>query len=124
MGHEETTMSSVLYEQTGRIVTITSVVLTSQSAFNKTLILANTAYDVALSLRSAATYGLGGHAINMMPTGYGMHFELSTPGSFTLFADTYPAPSALSVCHSVDDPSTLDAPPSTLCLRVRMLIRL
>lgn len=93
------------------IVTITSVVLTSQSSFNKTLILANTAYDVALSLRSAATYGLGGHAISMLPTGYGMHFELSTPGSFTLFADTYPAPSALSVCHPVDDQTTLDAQP-------------
>ena len=93
------------------IVTITSVVLTSQSSFNKTLVVANTAYDIALSLRSAATYGLGGHAISMLPTGYGMHFERSTPGSFTLFADTYPAPSASSVCHSATDPSTLDAQP-------------
>jgi len=92
------------------IVTITSVVLTSQSSFNKTLILANTAYDVALSLRSAATYGLGGRAISMSPTGYGMHFELSTPGSFTLFADTYPPPSALS-CHPAGDQTTLDAQP-------------
>lgn len=95
----------------GIVVTITSVVLTSQSSFNKTLVLANTAYDVALSLRSAAMYGLGGHAISMTPTGYGMHFERSAPESFTLFADTYPAPSVASVCHAIDDPSTLDAQP-------------
>lgn len=93
------------------LVTISSIVFASQSSFNKTLILANTAYDVALALRGAAMYGLGGYATSMVPTGYGMHFERSTPGSFTLFADTYPAPSALSACHAASDPSALDAQP-------------
>ena len=44
------------------IVTITGVTLTSQTSFNKTLVLANTAYDIALTLRSSQTYGLGSRA--------------------------------------------------------------
>ena len=104
----------------GIVVTITSVVLTSQSSFNKTLVLANTAYDVALSLRSAAMYGLGGHAISTTPTGYGMHFERSAPESFTLFADTYPV---TSVCHAIDDPSTLDAQPGNCSYSSRIRYR-
>ena len=34
------------------IATVTTIALSSQSNFNKTLILANTAYDIALTLRS------------------------------------------------------------------------
>lgn len=93
------------------IVTITSVVFTNQSSFNKTLILANTAYDIALTFRSAATYGLGGRTIGNSQTGYGIHLDKATPKSFTLFADTYPAPSTASICHAITDPSALDAQP-------------
>ena len=45
------------------VTSITAIVFTSQNSFNKTLILANTAYDIALTFRSAATYGLGGRTI-------------------------------------------------------------
>lgn len=70
---------------------ISVVVLSSQSSFNKTLILANTAYDVALTLRSTQTYGLSSRAAVGIPNaGYGLHFETRTPGSFVLFADTSP----------------------------------
>ncbi|MBI2025169.1 type II secretion system protein [Candidatus Kaiserbacteria bacterium] len=94
------------------IVVITMVVLASQSSFNKTLILANTAYDVALTLRSAETYGLGSRAFgSTVNAGYGVHFESGTPGSFTLFADLYPAPSISSVCHPTADPSAPSALP-------------
>lgn len=83
------------------IVTITGVILTSQTSFNKTLVLANTAYDIALTLRSSQTYGLGsrafGGAVNM---GYGLHFEIASPESFILFADVSPAPSP-SNCHGL-----------------------
>lgn len=91
------------------IAIISGVVFTSQSYFNKTLILANTAYDVALSIRSAEMYGLGGRAISMTPTGYGVHFDRATPNSFILFGDTYPAPSISSVCHTTLNSSSLDA---------------
>ncbi|MDE1919732.1 MAG: hypothetical protein KGH56_03510 [Patescibacteria group bacterium] len=83
------------------IVAITTITLSSQSSFNKTIILSNTAYDVALTLRSAETYGLSSRAAGTMTgVGYGLHFDKTTPGSFTFFADTSPAPSA-SNCHGL-----------------------
>ncbi len=73
------------------IATVTGIALTSQSTFNKTLVLANTAYDIALTLRSAENFGTGSRAISgIANAGYGLHFQLGTPGSFILFADTSP----------------------------------
>ncbi len=94
------------------IMVITSVVLTSQSSFNKTLILANTAYDIALTLRSAQTYGLSSRAAGAAASaGYGLSFQKARPGFFTLFADIYPAASVSSVCHPTSDASAPDAKP-------------
>lgn len=93
------------------IITITSVAIVSQSSFNKTLVLANTAYDIALTLRSAETFGLGSRvAAATANTGYGVHFEASTPGVFTLFADVSPGPSS-SGCHAIADTTRPDARP-------------
>lgn len=74
------------------ITIITGVVLTSQGTFNKSLTLANTAYDIALTIRSAETFGLGSRAIpgGVVNAGYGLHFGSETMNSFTLFADTHP----------------------------------
>jgi len=70
------------------ITIITIIVITSQSDFNKTLILQNTAYDVALTLRSAETFGLGSRASGTtVNAGYGLHFSSGTNDSFILFAD-------------------------------------
>lgn len=66
---------------------IMSIVLTSQSTFNKTIILKNTAYDIALTLRSAETFGLGSRTVGVTANaGYGIHFQRGS--SFILFADT------------------------------------
>ena len=82
------------------IVILTGIVLTSQSTFNKTLVLANTAYDIALTLRTAETYGLGSRAFGSSANaGYGIDFNHATPGSFTLFADTN-LPNA-ATCHGL-----------------------
>jgi hypothetical protein len=84
------------------IIIITAVVITSQSSFNKTLVLANTAYDVALTIRLAETYGIGSHVLGgTVNTGYGIHFGTGTPNNtFTLFADTDPAVTGSgSTCH-------------------------
>jgi len=90
---------------------VMSIVLTSQSTFNKTLILKNTAYDIALTLRNAQTYGLGSRATTATANaGYGVHFQIGTPGAFTFFADTFPAPSAFS-CHPTINTSAPDAQP-------------
>ncbi|MCX6786932.1 MAG: prepilin-type N-terminal cleavage/methylation domain-containing protein [Candidatus Kaiserbacteria bacterium] len=64
---------------------IMTIVLTSQSTFNKTLILKNTAYDIALTLRNTQTYGMSSRA-SASNVGYGIHFI--TGKTFTLFADT------------------------------------
>lgn len=86
---------------------ITAIVFTNQGAFNKTAILTNTAYDVALSLRDTENYGLGGRAVGDTSSGYGVRFSLGTPKSYIVFADTYPAPSPSSPCHPVTDPTVL-----------------
>ncbi|MEK7144401.1 MAG: type II secretion system protein [Patescibacteria group bacterium] len=76
----------------GIIAAVTSVALASQSSFNRTLILANTAYDIALTLRSAENFGIGSRAISgTANAGYGVHFQRGTSDSFLLFADTSPA---------------------------------
>jgi prepilin-type N-terminal cleavage/methylation domain-containing protein len=79
---------------------ITVVVITSQGTFNKTLILSNAAYDVALALRSAQNYGLGSRltTTGLDDTGYGLEFRLGS--TFTFFADNYPAPQAGN-CHGL-----------------------
>ena len=90
---------------------LTVVMTTSHSTFNRTVLLSYTAYDVALTIRSAETYGLGTRVAssNMRSnTGYGIHI---TPNSsaFQLFADKNdPSPGS---CHGLrtDDPSG-DAP--------------
>ncbi|MDD2657219.1 MAG: hypothetical protein PHD04_00975 [Candidatus Pacebacteria bacterium] len=76
------------------IVTISGVVLSSQSTFNKTLVLSNTAYDIALSLRSAETYGISSRVSGATANaGYGVHVEAATLSSFIFFADTSPGAS-------------------------------
>ncbi len=83
------------------IVTISGVILGSQSSFNKTLILSNTAYDIALTLRSAQTYGLGSRAsVASANAGYGLHLNSGVQDSFILFSDTSPAAS----CGAPDCP--------------------
>ncbi|MBI3572363.1 type II secretion system protein [Candidatus Kaiserbacteria bacterium] len=94
------------------IAVVTGIVLTSQSSFNRTLVVANTAYDVALTLRSAETYGLGSRGVGALTNaGYGIDFEKATPSSFTLFLDKYPSAGAAFSCHPAADPSAPSAEP-------------
>lgn len=75
----------------GIIGAVTGLALSSQSSFNKTLILANTAYDVALTLRSAQSFGLSSRALGSAANaGYGLHFQRGTANSFLMFADIWP----------------------------------
>lgn len=94
------------------IGTITMIVVVSQSSFNKSIILANAAYDMALTIRSAETYGIGSRVIGAGgASGYGIHVGVPLPqNTFTLFADTYPGPSTDPTrCHPADDASAPDA---------------
>ncbi len=87
---------------TAIILIVTAVTITSQASFNKTIILANTAYDIALTMHSAENFGLGSRAVNgVMNAGYGVHFDMAAQNSFILFADTYPAVgSSGTFCHT------------------------
>ncbi len=71
------------------IVIVTAIAVTGQSAFNKTLLLTDTAYNVAFSARQAQSYGLASRQFGTVQNaGYGLHFSNATPGQYTLFADT------------------------------------
>lgn len=74
-------------------VVLTGVVLFNQSKFNSTILLTNLAYDTALTIRQAQTYGLnikefgGTTAAETQFVPYGVHFDLDANKSFILFAD-------------------------------------
>lgn len=89
------------------ILVITAVTITNQASFDKSVVLSNTAYDIALAIRSAETFGLGSRGVvagsQFTNVGYGIHFDRSTPKSFILFADTYKV-SYASYCHPAVGP--------------------
>lgn len=78
----------------GIIVGITAIVMNGQSTYNQSLILSDTAYTVAFSVRQAQSLGLSSRAAGgISDAGYGVHFDLGS--SYTIFADTargLPAP--------------------------------
>lgn len=76
----------------GIILIITTVLLLGQSGFNKTLVLMDTSYTVAFTIRQAQALGLSSkRSGSISNTGYGVHVGAAPTTSFLLFADTYPA---------------------------------
>jgi prepilin-type N-terminal cleavage/methylation domain-containing protein len=77
-------------------VVLTGVVLFSQNNFNNTILLGNFAYDTALTIRQAQSYGVNTResGVETAPgafPAYGVFFDISSLGSktnFILFADT------------------------------------
>lgn len=75
------------------MVIIMSVVLINYHQYNSTFGITNLAYDIALSARTAETYGVAVHAnqSDSGPTqfeyGYGLHFDATDPNHYILFAD-------------------------------------
>ncbi|MBP9816571.1 MAG: type II secretion system protein [Candidatus Pacebacteria bacterium] len=73
------------------IVIITGIALVGQSTFNRSLILTDTAYTVALSIRESQSLGLSSRKVVdtlIQNAGYGVYF---TPGtSYVQYADIYP----------------------------------
>jgi len=71
------------------IGTITAIALTSQSTFNRSLVLTDTAYSVAFSAREAQSFGSASRKFEGVTNpGYGIHLDRVVPGSYILFADT------------------------------------
>ncbi len=74
------------------IVILTVVAVTGQGTFNRSLLLTDTAYTVAFSIREAQTLGLSSRIFNSVTnSGYGIRFDRSTPTAYVEFADIYPA---------------------------------
>jgi prepilin-type N-terminal cleavage/methylation domain-containing protein len=93
------------------IAVLTTIVVTGQSNYNKTLLLTDTSYTVALSARQAQSYGLASRKYgNVQNAGYGLHFSNAMPGSYLFFADTTNALSAPSNCP-LGTPGTLEEKP-------------
>ena len=75
------------------MVIIMSVVLINYHQYNSTFGITNLAYDIALSARTAQTYGVavhadqGGSGQTQFEYGYGLHFDATDPDHYILFAD-------------------------------------
>ena len=73
------------------ITIITAIILVSQTTFNHTLLLTDTAYTVALSVRETQTLGLSSEAFNgVQNAGYGVHFAAAPASSYLQFIDSSP----------------------------------
>jgi prepilin-type N-terminal cleavage/methylation domain-containing protein len=72
---------------------LTGVVLVNQTKFNSTILLTNLAYDTALTIRQAQTFGVNIRGFNLNNNNYfvpyGVHLEKGSGSnkSFILFAD-------------------------------------
>jgi prepilin-type N-terminal cleavage/methylation domain-containing protein len=99
------------------IVVITVVAVSGQGTFNRSLLLTDTAYTIAFSIREAQTLGLSSRVFSTVQNaGYGIRFSRSSPKSYTEYADIFPAKPGDTQggsCpgHSIRTASSLDARP-------------
>ena len=89
-------------------VFMTALVVAKYGTFNQSVLLTNLAYDVALSVRTAQTYGLSvqgqtsGGAL-LFNSAYGIHFDTSNGTVMKLFADTNTTDTPLSTFDHLYD---------------------
>jgi len=73
-------------------VTITGVVLVNSNKFDSTVLLDNFAYDIALSIKQAQSYGVNvkESSTGVFSSGYGVYFDpIESNVNFILFNDMY-----------------------------------
>lgn len=73
---------------------ISAVALFNNAQFNSSIVLSNLAYEVALSIRQAQSYGISVRlpsGYTAFESGYGVHFAGNT-GTYSLFEDKDPIP--------------------------------
>lgn len=75
---------------TAILVVITSVILANYSQYGGVVTLRNLAYDVALSVREAQTYGISVRRFgaDTFSAGYGIHVRMTSPNQYILYADS------------------------------------
>ncbi len=105
----------------GIILVITSVVLFGQNSFNKNLVLIDTAYTIAATVRQSQAYGLSSRRFGAAQNAaYGMHFTTGIVSSYVMFSDVLPVKPGSSQAgkcagHTVVDTSSLESRPGN-CL--------
>ena len=74
---------------TAILIVISSLILVNNGRFGGVILLENLAYDLALSVRQAQVYGISVRQFGSgnFSVGYGMHFAISSPTTYVLFAD-------------------------------------
>ncbi len=94
------------------ISVIIGIVVVNQRSFDNSIILSNTAYDVALSVREAQAYGHAGHGVSgsssLVTYGTGIDFNAARKNTYTLFADTVPA--TVNSCYTTATLGSTAAP--------------
>jgi prepilin-type N-terminal cleavage/methylation domain-containing protein len=76
----------------GIMAVITGIALFGQIGFNRSILLTDTAYTVALSLREMQSLGLSSRKFAAVQNaGYGAYIDAANPSSYVLFADTVDA---------------------------------
>lgn len=87
------------------ITVISSIALLGQSTFNRSMVLTNTAYTVAFSVREAQFLGISSRVFDgVQNAGYGIRFLNDSAHSYVLFADIVPAvgtsgnPQPIDIC--------------------------
>lgn len=81
------------------IAILTFMVLGNYNAFGGQTILRTLAYDMALSLREAQTFGVSVRRTDLstFAAGYGIHYSTSDNRRYSLYADTYVQSGGISV---------------------------
>ena len=70
------------------IALISAVVLMQYGSFNSVILLKSLAYEIALTVREAQTFGVSVRSdAGSFQSAYGVHFDISLPKSYTLFTD-------------------------------------
>ncbi|MES3030886.1 MAG: prepilin-type N-terminal cleavage/methylation domain-containing protein [Patescibacteria group bacterium] len=75
----------------GIFALMTSFLLAKYGTFNQSVLLTNLAYDIALSIRNAQSFGLNVRSVpgstENFDAAYGVHFDTTIPGAYVFFSD-------------------------------------
>ena len=75
------------------------VIINGQGDFNRSLLVTDTAYTIALSVRQAQTFGLSSRAFGgTNKAGYGVRFDMTTPKTYFIFSDLHDSGANFSYC--------------------------
>jgi prepilin-type N-terminal cleavage/methylation domain-containing protein len=106
---------------------MTALVIAKYGTFNQNTILTNMAYDMALTIRTAQTYGLSvkSNSSNVFSSAYGIHFAGNDNTHFTLYTYTASTNAGGQTTYALDQSITKytitqGAKISQICLGIQL----